>query len=120
MKTKVLKAIIQDGPITAKRIVERFEIEDDPSHRIVRTIVADLTLEGWPIVSGNRGFWIAKSLRDRRIYKSRLRAYIKSIQQRILDFENAYQGFNATNRKLYRKLKRQANREKRKIKRRKL
>ena len=120
MKTEVLKKIIVDGPITAKKIVESCGIEDDdPSHRLVRIIVNDLTLEGWPIVGGARGFWVAKSLRDRRLYKRRLRSYIKSTEQRILDFENAYQGFNDTNRKLYRKLKRQAKRSQRKIKRRK-
>lgn len=80
-------------------------------------IVNDLTEDGWPIASTNQGFFIAKSLRDRRKYKQRLLKHLIGTRKRISKFEEAYQQFKNKNIRHYLLL---AKKPKRKIKRRKL
>lgn len=118
MKSQILKKIIQDGPINVSSLENMLKVLDiESSDREVRLAVAELVQEGWPIVSGNKGYWIAKSLKDKRVCIQRLRSQVKAVEQRIKDLNKAYYSFqNKGNRDLYNLLKNQ----KRKIKRRKL
>jgi predicted transcriptional regulator len=95
MKTKILKTIIQHGPITARDIKTRCDIECDDTHRSIRLIIEELTTDGWPIASNNKGFFIARNLKERRLYKQRLSKQIGGLKERLVEFESAWETFKS-------------------------
>lgn len=122
LQRKVLQLIINEGPIIANKIRIACQIEkedNDPSNRNVRTIIADLTKDGWPIASGNSGFYLAYERRDKRKYKRRLWAYIKGIRLRIKEFNGAWRKFKSDENYYMHIIQESRRSKRRKIKRRK-
>lgn len=122
LQRKVLQLIINEGPIIANKIRIACQIEkedNDPSNRNVRTIIAELTKEGWPIASGNNGFYLAYQRKDKRRYKKRLWTYIAGIRSRIKEFNNAWRKFKGDENYYMHIINDSRRQKRRKIKRRK-
>jgi len=74
LKDEMVYDLIQGYPIYQKEFAKKYDI----SERQVRRLIRDLRFEGYPIISGNEGYWIAAGDDEIKYMINRLASQIKA------------------------------------------
>ena len=74
LKDEMAYDLIQGYPIYQKEFAKKYDI----SERQVRRLIRDLRFEGYPIISGNEGYWIAAGDDEIKYMINRLASQIKA------------------------------------------